>query len=186
MRLTGIRVIVVSMLSCFALSLFTMVSSDAATIPRDPNDLLVMAGHWWGMSIEDFPSAAGLQSNEYAIGDDPSAVIDPNMAGVKDIVPSLQQSKWSPPELNPLAFRFKPGQGLYQIVGFYHGTFPEMVAAMTRVYGRPGDSATCIGLGSFEWLVGESILGITSISWSIVPRSKGGFRTPEYTDHPCH
>jgi len=150
----------------------------AATLPPSPNDLIVLASQWWGVTYAQFPTVAQLQPGDYSAGDDPGSQINSTHAGFKVIVPVQNRtaSKWPGP-LVPFAFEFSPKDGLAEVIGFFglNSNEAEFVASLSKVYGPPEFTSQAFSMITYAWLFDKSTLTVNTVGFYITPKGQGAF-----------
>lgn len=130
-------------------------------------DWIKSSENWWGVSIEDFPSAAGLGPGEYQQGDHPIG------AGLKVIAPvDNVTASWEPTVLRPSFFKFAPKEGLVEILGFYKGKKDDVVSFLTKRYGKHSKELAALGFVTYVWVFKKTALEVSDISYTVFPADK--------------
>jgi hypothetical protein len=142
-------------------------NSGISTTLAMSKDIVKLSEEWWGVSIGRFPAISGLTYGDYSEGDHPTR------RGYKVILPFAKriENKWLPKELRPFEFDFTDEKGLVEISGFYKGKQEEVVARLTDRYGKPSRELRAIGLVTYVWDFDRTSLDVTSVFFSLHPRS---------------
>jgi hypothetical protein len=141
----------------------------AQKLPAARNDLVRMAGGWWGTPIDKFPAAAGLGKDDYI------EQAHPDREGVKVVTveDSIALKKWTPATLPAFEFDFTPDDGLTEIIGFIPGEQADAVSALTMRYGKATQEISKVpGAVTYVWDFGTTLLSVAPGFFSMTPKDR--------------